>query len=56
MQVKYPISLFSSCLCVSTGPKKIPVVPKNILIGMTTKNGIDFFPEEFVSVVKKFKK
>jgi hypothetical protein len=56
MQVKYPISLLSNCLCISTGPKKIPVVPKNNLVGMTSKNGIDFFPEEFIYVAKKFKK
>ena len=36
--------------------KKIPVAPKNILIGMTSKDGINFFPEEFIAMPKKCKK
>jgi hypothetical protein len=41
---------------VSSANKKIPVAPKNMLAGMTSKNGIDFFPEEFIAIAKKSKK
>jgi hypothetical protein len=56
MQIRYPINIFSSCLCLGNGNKKIPLAPKNIKSGMTTKNGINFFPEEFLPLPKKGRK
>lgn len=56
MQIRYPINLLSNCFCVSSASRKIPVAPKNMLTGMTSKNGIDFFPEEFLAITNKCKK
>jgi hypothetical protein len=47
-----PIKLLSSCFCTG-GSKRIS--SQALKTGLTSKNGIDYFPEEFILIPKKKK-
>ena len=49
-----PINLFTSC-CGAITKKNVPT-RKPLKSGLVSKNGIDFFPYEFIQISKKVKK
>lgn len=57
IQIRRPIKLLDNCLC-TPGSSNNQNQRRSTAIrgGLTTKNGIDFFPEEFLPDKKKAKK
>ena len=55
MQVRVPINLFTSC-CGAISKKSNPPQRKAVKAGLVSKDGMNFFPFEFVAVNKKVKK
>ena len=56
MQIRMPISIFSSCCGAISKKQSSSIQRKPLKNGLVSKNGMDFFPKEFIDFNRKVKK
>lgn len=54
--MKMPVKLWQSCFCNGSVKPKKRLTQGSYRHGLTTLNGIDFFPEDFLNIKFKYNK